>query len=174
MALPQTTLPLILPLSQAARSMGLSENVLRDMVQSGKVKAFVDPEGDMYVLTMPDTETPHITDTADQGDDINARLSQIRREDFAHLEGELITVSEASEEFGVPGTTIRDWIKRGYLHSIEGYPLRLNKAEMAFCAAIYKVRKEYNSRAPLLDKKGNPYLLKEPELARLRRLAKAG
>jgi len=101
------------------------------------------------------------------------RLAAIKCEDFAHLEGQLITISEASEEFGVPGTTSRDWIKRGYLHSIEGYPLRLNKAEMAFCAVIYKVRKKYNSRAPLLDEKGNPYLLKEPELAKLHQLAKA-
>ena len=172
MAIPETTatLPRVFPLSEAARKMGVTEAVLQNMIQSGKVVAFQTSDGQMLV---PMTDPIQVLPVAVADDDINARLAAIRRENFKKYEGQFVTISEASEEFGVPGRTIRDWIKQGYIHSEGKYPARVNKAEVAFCAAIYKVRKEYNSRAPLLDKDGNPYLLKEPELARLRRLAKS-
>ena len=169
------TYPLILPLSEAARKMGMDEATLRAMVQSRKLRAFIDPEGVMYVqMTQQGTLPLAVAEEVQQppADDINARLSRIRREDFAHLEGQLITLTEASQEFGIPRGTLRDWLYRGYIHGEGKYPTRVNKADVAYCAAIYQVRKKFKSRAPLLDKDGKPYLLKEPELARLRRLAK--
>ncbi len=184
-----TNLPQALPVAEAARRAGLTEDELQKMIQSGRIVAFatqdgevlipVDAQGKLLMLAPPaEAERPQPQSQQSQNgnghldDDLNARLARIRREDFAHMRGELITISEASVEFEVPGRTIRDWLKRGYIQSFGKYPTRLDKAEVAFCAAIYKVRKEYNSRAPLLDKQGRPYLLKEPELARLRRLAK--
>jgi len=108
------------------------------------------------------------------GDDINARLAAIRREDFAHLEGKPITVSEAAEKYGVPVATIHTWIHREYLSPLgkKGRQREINEAEIAYCAAIYHVRKRFGTRAPLLNKDGSPYLLRDPELARLRRKAK--
>ena len=174
---PETTatLPVIAPISDAAREMGVDEATLRDMVKLGKIRAFVDPEGVMYVqMTQQGTLPVAVAeDTRQPPDDINARLSRIRREDFAHLEGELMTLTEASREFGIPRGTLRDWLYRGYIRGEGKYPIRVNKADVAYCAAIYQVRKRFNSRAPLLDENRRPYLLKEPELARLRRLAKA-
>ena len=168
MTLPEaavTTLPLILPLSDAAREMGVDEAVLRDMVQSGKIRAFTDPEGNMYIQM---TEQPSTVPAPD--DDINARLSRIKREDFAHLEGVPITVSEAEQRYGINRRTIIAWKQRGYIKTLKtGYRMELNEADVAYCATIYKVRKPYGSRAPLLDAEGKPYLLKYPDLARQRR-----
>ena len=176
MALPvSTTYPLILPLAEAAQEMGVTEEEMRLMVQSGKARAFVDPEGTMYVqMTLP-------LQTEDTHDDINDRLSRIRREDYAHLEGIPITVSEAAKKYEVPSNTLYKWVLRKYITILgetrgnEGRPGKLlNEAEVAYCAAIYKVRKPFGSRAPLLDSEGKPYLLKDPQLARLRRRAKQG
>jgi len=164
-------LPRVFPLAEAARRMGVSEGVLRNMIQSGQIPAFQGPDGQMLVPMTTD-KSPSTLPVAVADDDINARLAAIKREDFAHLEGE-VTLTEASREFGIPRGTLRDWLYRGYIRGKGKYPVRVSKADVAYCAAIYQIRKRFNSRAPLLDKDGNPYLLKEPELARLRRLAKS-
>ena len=168
------TYPLILPLSEAARKMGMDEATLRAMVQSRKLRAFIDPEGIMYVqMTQQGTLPVAVAETQQPqpADDINARLSRIRREDFAHLEGQAITVSEAARKYKVPASTIHTWIHRGYLTTLGkvGRHRQIDEADIAFCAAIYHVRKPFGSRAPLLSEDGRPYLLKAPELARLRR-----
>lgn len=166
-----TTYPLILPLAEAAQEMGITEEEMRLMIQSGKARAFVDPEGIMYVqMTLP-------LQTEDTHDDINDRLSRIRREDYAHLEGVPITVSEAAKKYGVPVSTLHRWLERGYVSALNNESGRgkrkiLDEATVAYCAEIYHVRKPYNTRAPLLESDGSPYLLREPELARLRRIAK--
>ena len=178
MTLPEaavTTLPLILPLSDAAREMGVDEAVLRDMVQSGKIRAFTDPEGNMYIQM---TEQPPTVPVPD--DDINARLSRIKREDFAHLEGVPITVSEAARKYGVSPFTIQTW-KRRYPHVVEvltpGHGRRgakLNEAAIAYLVAIYRVREKFGLRSgtSLVDTEGNPTLIKHPELSIYRRMKK--
>ena len=170
--------PLILPLADAAREMGVDEATLRDMVKLGKIRAFVDPEGVMYVqMTQQGAlpvavaeDTPRPPD-----DDINARLRQIRREDFAHLEGQAITVSEAAKKYGVPLPTLYRWIRRGFLTILKQKGRRkfLDEASVAYCAEIYNVRKPFGTRAPLLETDGTPYLLRKPELAQLRRMSRA-
>ena len=174
------TLPVIVPISDAAREMGVDEATLRDMVKLGKIRAFVDPEGVMYVqMTQQGTLPVAVAEDTRQppDDDINARLRQIRRENFAHLEGQPITVSEAARKYGVPVSTLHRWLERGYISALNNESGRgrrkiLDEATVAYCAEIYHVRKPYNTRAPLLEPDGSPYLLREPELARLRRIAK--
>ena len=169
-----TTYPLILPLAQAAEALGVTEDKLRFMIQSGKMRAFVDPEGNMYVqMPLP------LEAQTDEPEDINARLSQIRREDFAHLEGQPITVSEAARKYGVPVSTIHFWVQKGFISVLDwetgrgGSRKRLDEADMAYCAAIYKVREEEGVKGvPLLDEEGRPYLLRAPEIAQARRRSK--
>lgn len=172
--------PLILPLADAAREMGVDEATLRDMVKLGKIRAFVDPEGVMYVqMTQQGALPVAVAEDTRQppDDDINARLRQIGREDFAHLEGRPITVSEAAKKYRVPVSTLHRWLERGYISALNNESGRgrrkiLDEATVAYCAEIYHVRKPYNSLAPLLDQQGNPYLLKYPELAQKRRQQK--
>ena len=172
------TLPVIVPISDAAREMGVDEATLRDMVKLGKIRAFVDPEGVMYVqMTQQGTLPVAVAeDTRQPPDDINARLSRIRREDFAHLEGVPITVSEAARKYGVSPQTLHNWIKKGYIVPIQkgvskSFPTICNEAEVAYCVEIYRVRKSFGTLfgVPLLKEDGTPYLLKHPALSRYRR-----
>jgi len=108
-------------------------------------------------------------------EDLNTRLRQIKRENFAHLEGIPITVSEAARKYKVPAATIHTWLHRGYLSPLgkKGRQRQINEADIAYCATLYHIRKPFRTRAPLLDKDGNPYLLRQPELAQARRQVKS-
>ena len=161
-----------LPLSEAASKLGLSEAELRSRVESGTIAAGKLPDGEIVVSITT------------KEDDINARLSAIKREDFKHLRGNPITVSEAAKKYGekygvkLIGQTIRDWVKRGYIQTLRessgrGSYMELDEADVAYCAAIHAVRKQYKTRAPLLKEDGSPYLLMHPNLAKARRLVKA-
>ncbi len=171
--------PLILPLADAAREMGVDEATLRDMVKLGKIRAFVDPEGVMYVqMTQQGTLPVAVAeDTRQPPDDINARLSRIRREDFAHLEGVPITVSEAARKYGIGKRTLQKWLSLygkfiKILEEARG-PIgaKLNEADVAYFVAIHQTRKAYGVRSgtPLVDEEGKPNLLKHPLLSLYRR-----
>ena len=156
-------LPTFLPLPEAAHKLGLSEAELRSRVESGTIAAGKLPDGEIVVNI-----------TAKE-DDINARLSAIKREDFEHLRGNPITVSEAAKKYGVHRRTIVSWANQNYITVLTpGYRMQLDEADVAYCAAIHAVRKQYKSRAPLLKDDGSPYLLMHPNLAKARRLVKAG
>jgi len=175
MAIPDTstsTLPRAFPLAEAARRMGVTEAILQNMIQSGQIPAFQAPDGQMLVPMTTEKTTSLPVAVAD--DDINARLAAIKREDFEELEGVPITVSEAAKKYGVPVATIHTWVHRGYITPLgkKGRQRQIDEAEIAYCAQIYHVRRPFGTRAPLLEKDGSPYLLREPELARLRRRAK--
>ncbi len=193
------TLPTYIPLDEAAQRTGWTVERLRAMVETGTIMAGKLPDGDIIVAmdegkiieTPAPVETPAeqpaVAETEETrpseeralplavaGDDINAQLAAIRREDFEHLRGQAITVSEATKKYGVPGTTIRGWITAGYVHLIDAgsYPKKIDESDMAYCATIYEVRKQYRSRAPLLKDDGSPYLLLHPDLAKARRIVR--
>ncbi len=196
------TLPTYIPLDEAAQRTGWTVERLRAMIEAGTIIAGKLPDGDIIVAvddngtaieTPAPVETPAETVAAETeetrpkperalplavaGDDINAQLAAIRREDFEHLEGQGITVRSASEHYGVPIPTLYRWVKAKYvkiLHKGKSKtdPSLLNEADVAYCTSVYKIRKSFRSFAPLLDDAGNPYLLRFPELARLRRQAK--
>lgn len=157
-------LPTFLPLPDAARELGLSVAELQARVDAGTIAAGRLPDGEIVVSQ----ENIEINGASD----INTRLYAIKRDDFKHLQGQAITVTEATEKYGLAGRTIRGWVSVGYVSIINpgGYPMKLDETDMAYCAAIHAVRKLHKSRAPLLDKRGRPYLLKHPELARARRI----
>jgi len=158
---------------EAAEQTGFTAAELLKRAETGKILSGMFDQT-LRIAVTQDGQVVEIAPTPqdDHGDDINARLSQIRREDFAHLEGQPITVSEAARKYGVPRQTIHTWTKRGH---VEALPITstkskvINEADVAFCAAIYHVRKPYGSRAPLLDEDGQPYLIKYPDLAKARR-----
>lgn len=185
--LSNTTLPSILPLDDAAQALGVDAETLLRMVQSGRIIAFRDPNGEVFIpmndgqpllssvpaMNMNGNGKRHAEGTQEP-EDINARLRQIKREDFAHLEGVEIGLSEAAREYGISPQTLHKWVKRGYIRVLRHRGRRkfVDKSDVAFCVAIYNVRKPFGSRAPLLAEDGSPYLLKHPRLAALRRQAK--
>jgi len=98
---------------------------------------------------------------------------EIIQDKYPALIGQGITLSEAADRYGVPRGTIRNWYYNGYVGMIEdSYPMRLDEAEIAYCADIYKARKVSGVGfygAPLLDENGLAYELKHEDLAKYRK-----
>jgi hypothetical protein len=162
-----THLEHVIPLPEAARRLGFPVEILKTLVERGKIRA-VQFNGEVAV---PESEIPAIT-----------------REQFEHLRGRPITIAQAARPaprfdesgeavggYGVPDPTIRDWVKRNYVHILEnGYGKKLDEADIAYCAAIYHLQKKIGTRAPLFDEAGRPYQLKHPDLSEYRRRRKNG
>jgi len=155
------TVPTYLPLSQAARKYNISENVLTRMIRDGRIDAAQLPSGELLV--------------SDDGLNQTKTKEQIIGERFAHLQGKLITISEASDKYSVPRKTIEAWVYRNRYICIAddtSYPKRIDEAEVAYCAEVYHTRQHQgiSHGIPLLDEDGLPILgLKRPELSDYRR-----
>ena len=151
-----------IPLPEAAQRLNVSEDQLRLLIRQSVVKAAELPNGDIGV-----SESSMLSA-------VNDRLRLIRRDSFKKMQGRPITISQAEQQYEIPGTTLRGWIKRGYIRILDEkhYPVELDLADVAFCAAVYRIRKAFDIRAPLLDEDGRPYLLKHPALSQYRRRRK--
>lgn len=161
---PATTLeldvPTYVPLSEAARKYDLSEKVLTQLIQAGKIEAVRLPSGELLV-------------SAENGQ--YKSKEEIIAEEFSHLLGETISASEASRRYSddqikIYPSRFSDWAKAGYIASeFDGYRLLLDEAEVAYCAKIYRAKyEEYGGRltgVTIFDEDGNPYQLKYPEVA---------
>jgi len=95
------------------------------------------------------------------------------KQNYAHLVGNPITVTQAAKNYRIHRDTILKWVKNGYVTVIRpGYQMTIDNATMAYCAEAYHARKNagfgFSGAAPLLDKNGLPYQLKNPNLARYR------
>ncbi len=149
------TLPTFIPLSEAVHKYDITEDVLTQLVQNGRIEAAQLPSGDILV--------------ADSDLDQTRTKEQIIEEKFAHLRGKAITISEATAEYALAGPTIRKWISRGFISPIgSSYPMTIDEADVAYCRWAYQAR---NGRpgAQIFDSDGMPYELKHPELAEYRR-----
>ena len=172
-------LPRILPLEEAARELQMPVEHLTDLVQSGRVPAYLAPDGKSMMVPVPLPEQPQALQPATDGngevkrpltlEEINARLAAVKREDFAHLEAKGISVREAVEKYGIPRSTLLHWTRRGYVRVLrrgtsKTNPTLLNEADVAFCSVVRKIREEAGVQfgAPILDSEGQPHLLKRP------------
>ena len=85
-----------IPLSKAAHRFGIGQNILRQLIESGKIRAATVPDGEIVV-----------SETSAQVAIINEQLKSVRREEFRHLRGHPITIAEAIEKYDIPGMTVR-------------------------------------------------------------------
>ena len=156
----------LISLPTAARRLGLSESELRTLIEKGKINLGISPSGEIVV-----------NENASQVGNVNEQLAAIQRESFEHLRGQRISVTEASEKYGVPRETIIGWLRR-YPKAIlpltpstnRGSRMYLDEADVAYCAKIHLTRQKAGvyGGTPLLDEQGNPNLLKHPALSRYR------
>jgi len=105
---------------------------------------------------------------------------EIIAEEFSHLQGQEISISDASRKYSRNGTPIScknfsNWAKVGHIKVLkdDGYQVILNEADAAYCAKIYhEMSKQFGGQMAgrkIFDKAGNPYQRKFPELAERRR-----
>jgi len=164
MALSFSHMEQLISLPEAAKALGMSESSLRNLVEQGKIKGAVLPGGEIVVSQ--DVSKIKV---------LNARLQEIDRKQFVHLENNFITLTQASDQYSIPNRTIRKWLNHGYLAAdSSSYPVKVNEADLAYCALIYEERQKKGLQygAPLLDENKQPYLLKHPGLSEYRQRKK--
>lgn len=147
-----------IPLSKAARRLGIARETLLSLVDSGRIKGAVLPNGEIGVS--------------------EPELDQlINREQFSHLRGQPITINQATERYELNNRTVRNWIERGHIRVLKpGYGMELDEADVAYCAAVYTTLGGTRGKR-LFDESGQPYQVKHTEWAdyqRERRRKKAG
>jgi len=137
-------LPTFLPVSEAARKYGLEEARLRQLVETGKIRAGF-AMGEMVV-----------NEDEVRGEAVEQK--GLRKEDLpeyqmhAHWMGIGIGINEAAKEYRIPYVTIYQWMNSGIIRKLgrEGQKVLLDRADVAYCSEIYhkkgvKGRKLFNS-----------------------------
>jgi len=121
-------IPTYLPLTEAAEKFGLSKKVLIQMIQAGKIEAVQLPSGELLVAAEKNGNG-HGPRTKDE----------IIAEKFSHLRGQSIKVTEAAEQYNLNRRTILRRKDSGYISEVDpgSYPIKLDEADVAYCAYIY-------------------------------------
>jgi hypothetical protein len=143
-------------LAALAQQVGLSLRQLKEAIEAGTMRGMLfDDRAGMPPLPLP----PKRNDAK-----------------YKALKGQVITVSEAAEEFDVPRQNFIKWVQKGYIKILApGGPnlaMELDKADVVFCADVYHWRKEIglSTGAPLLNDNGEAYQLRFLDVARYRRM----
>ncbi len=155
--------PTYLPLKEAAKKHNVEEKVLTQLIAAGMIEA-VERNGETVVAVDKNGNDDNEPQTKDE----------IIVAKFAHLRGQVITVTEAAQKYNLHRNTVLEWVKRKYIKVLKpGYRMELNSADVAYCAYVYQQKKaEYGSHiagANIFDKDGNPYQVKYPDLSSRRR-----
>ncbi len=143
------TLPVFLPLPEAARKYGLDEAHLRTLIEKGKIRAGV-VAGEMVV-----------NEEEVRGEAIEQR--GLRKEDLpeyqmhADLKGKPIWIAKAARDYQIPHPTILRWVKAGYIKQLglSGNKVLVDEADVAYCSEIYKKRGKQGRI--LFNSDGTPY-----------------
>ncbi len=158
----KSKIPTYLPLPDAARRYGLSEESLTQLVGSGNIQAVQLPSGELLVAA------------ENNGNKVKTK-KEIIIEEFAHLQGQSISAYEAQKNYGIHHNTFIRWARSGYIRILkeEEHLIEMDAAEVAYCAYGYKQKKmEYGGKVSgvkIFDKNGNPYKVKYPDLSVRRR-----
>jgi hypothetical protein len=138
---PSPVLPKFIPITEAVKKSHLSEKALRDLLRTGKIAG-----GEMNGVIVVDANT-----------------LPVRKEDlpeykkFREYHGVGISINEASRRFNISFTTLRTWVKRGYIKTIQEMPSKtlIDKQDVAYCVAVYK--KQGGKGKRVFNEDGTPY-----------------
>jgi len=99
----ELNVPTYIPLPEAAQKLGLSEQVLTQLIQAGKIDAVQLPSGELLV-------------PADNGYETK---EQILQEKYTDLVGQWITITEAAQKYEIPRSTMEKWIEKKHIQIID-------------------------------------------------------
>ncbi|MDT8899427.1 hypothetical protein QYE77_14275 [Thermanaerothrix sp. 4228-RoL] len=145
------TLPVFLPLSEAARKYGLDEARLRDLVEKGKIRAGIFPGSDEVLVSEDEVRSEAIQEKGLRKED----LPEYQK--HAEKRGRPIWIREAERVYRVPAETLSTWAKKGYIRIIgkKGNKVLLDEADVAYCSDVYK--KSGKQGRVLFNPDGTPY-----------------
>jgi excisionase family DNA binding protein len=115
-----------LTIHEAAKVMQVSEDALNKLALSGKIRSIM-ATGTLLVNSRDLRTNPGIT-------------AQPEYNQFIHLAGVEISMSEAERRYGVLQSTISRWVRDGLIAKIgkHGLQVMIDEAQIATAATIYK------------------------------------
>jgi len=119
-----------IPLKEASRKYGVPVEALTRLVQDGIIKLARTQEGDSVITVS----------TVDNGTAARIILEEIRPEQYEHLKGKPIRVTEAAQRYGISQTTMSTWADKGLVQIIDRRRrlLLLDEADIKLAADIFK------------------------------------
>lgn len=139
----RTQIEHFITLEQAAQQLRLDKDDLERLINESSIRAAVLPDGSIGVslasvrALLPREELPDY-------------------QDFVHLKGEPISISDAARKYGIHTSTLTRWMQRGYIAQIgkDGRRTLLDEADVAYCAKVYL--SDSGQGKWLFDEKGKP------------------
>lgn len=144
---PAVELPRYIPLAEALRRFRISEEVLKEAVESGRIRSAIIGEE----VTVAEQDVRELA----KGQEVVI----VRREDFEHLRGNQLGISEAARKYGLRQQTLSRWIQRGIVRTVgrQGRKVLVDEADVAFASAVYH-HKGGRQGMRIFDEEGKPYL----------------
>lgn len=132
----------LLRLQHAASKYKIPESEIRELIEAGRLELYeLDENGGRVWLVA--------------ADDVAAIAAErfIRREDFKHLEGVAISISDAHFKYHFQTSTISRWIQQGHITVLEKTPnvVYINEADIAYAAALKAIKGMGPGRRSLWD-----------------------
>jgi len=139
----RSTLERFITLEQAAQQLRLEQADLARLIDEGSLRAALLPD-DLIGVSLSSVQA------------LLPREDLPDYQDFAHLKGQPISISEASRKYGIHTSTLTRWMQRGYITRIgkDGRRTLLDEAHVAYCAKVYL--SDSGQGKWLFDEKGKP------------------
>ncbi len=143
---PVTELPQYIPLAEALRRFRISEEALKEAISSGRIRTAT--IGEEVAVAEQD-----VRELA-KGQEVVV----VRREDFEHLRGNRLGISEAARKYGLRQPTLSHWVRRGIVNVLgrDGNKILVDEADVAYAATVYRL-KGGRQGMRIFDKEGRPY-----------------
>ena len=142
-----TTAPIenYIPLPQAAKRLKVTATALQRLINNGILHA-VRLGGTVAVAESELNQT-------------------ITREQFNHLRGQAISITQAAEKYQLKQMTIRRWIEHGYITILkDGHGMIIDEADVAYCTAVYQAIGGGQGKR-IFDPSGHPYQMRHTDWA---------
>ncbi len=142
-------LPRYIPLDEALRRFAVSEDALKEAISSGKIRtAYIGEEA-----TVAEQDVRELA----KGQEVVV----VRREDFEHLRGNRLGISEAARKYGLQQRTVSNWVRRGIIRKVgqQGQKVLIDEADIAYAAKVYKLKRGGQGKR-IFDASGKPYIPK--------------
>ena len=140
------TVPQYIPLAEALRRFRISEEALKEAISSGRIRTAT--IGEEVAVAEQD-----VRELA-KGQEVVV----VRREDFEHLRGNRLGISEAARKYGLRQPTLSHWVRRGIVNVLgrDGNKILVDEADVAYAATVYRL-KGGRQGMRIFDKEGRPY-----------------
>jgi AraC-like DNA-binding protein len=123
---------LYIPLDRAIEKHYIPRNRLEQAIETGEIESARLDDGTTLLVA----------------ESLRAWLAgrRVDRAQFAHLEGQEISITEAAKKYGFSPSSIKRWMRKGYIRDLglaPGYKRRrlVNEADVAYTRALIDLKK---------------------------------